>query len=86
MITIIGTIGAGMILVMFLLNQFNKIKNDNIYYDFGNFVGATLLVIYAYLLGSTPFFILNFIWAFFSLKDVIKYFFHKKIFGKLRNI
>ena len=73
MTTIIGIIGASIILILFLLNEFNKIKNDDFWYDFGNFIGSALLVIYSYLLGSIPFIILNFIWAFFSLKDVLSY-------------
>lgn len=73
MITLIGTTGAALILILFLLNQFNKIKNNNFWYDFGNFVGSTLLVVYAYLLSSYPFLVLNLIWALFSLKDVVNY-------------
>jgi nicotinamide riboside transporter PnuC len=73
----IGIIGATIILVLFLLNQFNKLKNNNIWYDGGNFVGSVLLAIYAVLLNSTPFLILNFIWAVFSLRDVVKYFYKK---------
>jgi hypothetical protein len=57
-----------------LLNQVNKLKNNNIYYDFGNFIGAALLVVYGYLLESYPFLILNSVWAIFSLRDVVKYF------------
>jgi len=72
--TLIGVVGAGIILILFLLNQFNKLKNNNFWYDFGNFVGSALLCVYAYLLGSIPFLILNFIWAVFSLRDVLRYF------------
>lgn len=71
MITFVGSSGAFIILVFFLLNQLNKIKNDNIWYDIGNFIGSLLLVIYAYLLYSVPFFILNMIWAMFSFRDII---------------
>lgn len=71
MTTLIGTAGATIVLLFFLLNQFNKIKNDNVWYDAGNFVGSLLLVVYAYLLSSVPFLILNAIWAAVSLKDAI---------------
>ena len=71
MITIIGATGAGIILIFFILNELHKISNDNVWYDLGNFFGSFLLVIYAYLLGSIPFLILNGVWAAFSIKEII---------------
>jgi hypothetical protein len=68
---IVGTIGAALVLFAFILNQMNIIKNDNILYDFINFVGSLLLVIYAAMTGSIPFIILNSVWGLFSLKDVL---------------
>lgn len=76
--TLIGTIGAGIILVLFILNQTNKLKNDNLYYDLLNFIGSLLLILYALMLNSWPFVVLNFIWAVFSLKDVIAKFLKMK--------
>ncbi len=69
---LIGISGAAIILVAFLLNQLNKWKNDSFIYDFANFIGSLLLVIYAILLSSYPFLILNGVWAAFSLKDVVR--------------
>lgn len=71
--TIIGIAGATLILIAFLLNQFGKLSNKNILYDFINFVGSGLMVVYAIMLSSIPFLILNIVWAGVSLKDVIKY-------------
>jgi len=70
MVTLIGTAGASIILIFFLLNQFHRIDRDSIWYDIGNFIGSALLVLYAYLLSSVPFLILNAVWAFVSLKDI----------------
>ena len=70
MTLIIGVLGATIILVLFILEQSHKISNDSILYDVGNFIGSVLLVIYAYLLSSVPFLILNLVWAVFSLKDI----------------
>lgn len=67
---IIGISGAVIILVFFLLNQMHKISNDGLLYDSANFIGALLLVIYAVLLSSLPFAILNGAWALFSLRDI----------------
>ena len=70
MTLIIGVLGATIILVLFIVEQSHKISNDSLFYDVGNFVGSVLLVVYAYLLSSVPFFILNLVWAAFSLKDI----------------
>ena len=40
----VGIIGDFLILILFLLNQFGKLKNNNFYYDFGNFIGSVPLV------------------------------------------
>lgn len=69
--TLIGVIGAAIILVFFLLNQLHKIDQDNLIYDLGNLIGSSLLLYYSYLLGSVPFMILNFVWAAYSLRDVV---------------
>jgi hypothetical protein len=71
MTLIIGVAGAAITLVFFILEQLHIISNDSAWFDGGNFVGSALLVIYAYLLWSIPFLILNTIWAVFSLKDLI---------------
>lgn len=71
MITAIGATGAAIILIFFILNELHKISNDSLWYDVGNFLGSFLLLVYAYLLGSIPFLILNTVWAAFSLKEII---------------
>lgn len=68
---ILGIIGAGIILLAFLLNQINKLKNDDFVYDLLNFIGGFLLVIYAIVTGAIPFIILNTVWSVASLRDLI---------------
>jgi hypothetical protein len=77
---IIGIIGGSIILIAFLLNQIGKLKREFFIYDFLNFIGALLLSIYAYLIESYPFMVLNGIWTIFSLKDSITDILKKKIF------
>ena len=71
---IIGITGAVLILLGFLLNQINVLKTSNVFYDFINFLGSFLLLIYALILQSVPFVIVNTVWALFSLKDVLWFF------------
>lgn len=75
---IIGVLGATIILIFFILEQSHKISNDSFWYDFGNFIGSALLVVYGYLLSSIPFMILNTVWAIFSFKDIVIYFSKKR--------
>lgn len=70
--TWIGVIGAACILIAFVLEQLLIWKNEELRYDALNLFGGTLLVIYALLLGSYPFAVLNGVWALVSLRDVIK--------------
>lgn len=67
----IGSVGAMLILVAFFLNQIHKLSNDSFSYDFINLVGGVMLLVYAVLLSSIPFLILNSVWVIVSLKDVI---------------
>lgn len=67
----IGTLGALIILIAFILNQVKKWKDDYLIYDIFNLIGSILLIIYAVILSSYPFLILNSVWAALSLRDVI---------------
>ena len=61
-----------LILIAFFLNQTGKWDKEDLVYDFVNFIGALLLVLYAIILSSIPFLLLNLVWAVVSLNDVIK--------------
>ncbi len=71
MTTLVGTFGAFLILIAFILNQFHIWKDTDFKYDLLNFLGSLLLVTYALLLKSYPFIILNTVWGLISLKDLI---------------
>lgn len=68
----LGAIGATLILGLFILNDFGKLRHTNLKYDVGNFIGAALLLVYAWSLESTPFIVINAIWAVVSLRDIWK--------------
>lgn len=70
-VTLIGASGAAVLLVFFILNQFKVLTTESIWYDGANVVGAGLLFLYAYLLWSIPFMILEGVWMLVSLRDVI---------------
>jgi formate hydrogenlyase subunit 3/multisubunit Na+/H+ antiporter MnhD subunit len=68
--TLIGIIGAFIILACFVANEFNKLDRHSVTYDVGNVVGSIFLIAYADLLGSWPFLILNIVWALVALRDL----------------
>lgn len=68
---ILGVIGAGLILLAFTMNEFNKWNSKDLIYDYTNLIGSILLLIYAISDVVWPFIILNSVWAIVSLKDII---------------
>lgn len=67
----IGSLGAGLILIAFVLGQLHIWKDTYLSYDLLNALGSILLLIYAWIGFSWPFVILNAVWAAISIKDVI---------------
>lgn len=78
-ITILGIVGAGLVLLAFILEQYHVWKDDDLSYDFCNLAGASLLIVYGLIIKGYPFVILNSVWALVSLKDVVKDLSKKKI-------
>ena len=64
---LLGFVGMGLLLSAFLFNQLNIFPNDSLAYHVFNFVGAYILSYYAFVLGNTPFLILEFLWGSFAL-------------------
>jgi hypothetical protein len=69
--TIIGILGAAIILLCFILNQTHVWKDTDLKYDLLNFIGSALLVVYGLMIHGYPFVVLNGVWAIFSLRDII---------------
>jgi hypothetical protein len=69
---LIGILGACLILIGFIANEFGKLTAKSFGYDFLNLLGSALLVWYSVLLASWPFFLLNIVWALVSLRDVLQ--------------
>jgi len=70
--TLIGILGALLVLVCFVANELNVLDRHSLIYDVGNVLGSVLLIIYAYLIGSWPFLILNAVWAAVALRDLFR--------------
>jgi len=70
LIPIIGFAGMILVLLAFVMNQFDKWDHDSYAYDITNALGGLLLTEYSALIGSYPFLILNAIWTAVSLYEL----------------
>ena len=70
-VLIIGFAGMLIVLFAFFMIEFEKWKSSHLVYDLSNFIGGMLLVVYAVLIKSHPFLILNIAWSLIALRDVI---------------
>lgn len=69
---IIGTIGVGIILVAYFLNNFSIIKqNGNLYFTL-NVIGASIACYTSYLIKYMPFVVLEGTWAVVSLIGLLQ--------------
>ena len=68
---IIGILGMALILLAFIMEDVKKWKHSDLKYATINAIGSVLLIIYAIILKSIPFIILNGVWAFVSIRDFV---------------
>jgi hypothetical protein len=69
---LIGTIGVGIILIAYFLNNFSIIKrNGNLYFAL-NIIGASIACYTSILIHYIPFVILEGIWALISVIGLLK--------------
>jgi hypothetical protein len=71
LVTLIGVVGISIVLIGFILNQFGRLTINSPYYDWLNIIGPSILVVYAWLLGSYPFLVLNVVWVVASIWSLI---------------
>lgn len=69
---VIGTIGVGIVLIAYFLNNFSFIeRNGNLYYIF-NILGASIACYASILIDYIPFIVLEATWAFLSVISLFK--------------
>lgn len=68
----IGIAGAALVLLAYLLSELGVWSDESVSYDAVNAIGSAILIIYAMLLGSIPFVVLNGAWFLLSIRDGIR--------------
>ncbi|MEO9871016.1 CBU_0592 family membrane protein [Ekhidna sp.] len=69
---LIGWLGAGLLLLGFALNIFQKIQAESNTYLSLNLIGSLLLLYNAYMNEAFPFVAVNFVWVAFSAFKLIQ--------------
>ncbi|MBU8932868.1 MAG: hypothetical protein KOO62_02565 [candidate division Zixibacteria bacterium] len=67
----IGSLGVGLLLIAFVLNLLQWVKETSPVYLAMNVLGAGLAGVYAWQTGSIPFVILELIWAGVALVKLV---------------
>ena len=69
--TVVGIVGAALLLAAFTLLQIKKIKQETVPYQAMNFFGGLLLVVYGILIQGYPFVVLNGLWTVVAFRELI---------------
>jgi hypothetical protein len=72
LVTILGVVGASLILLGFIANRLKYWQSDSLSYVVINALGSLVLIVYSTLIESYPFIALNIIWLLFSVNDIVK--------------
>jgi membrane-bound ClpP family serine protease len=72
LLELMGWLGAGLLLLGFALNIFQKIHAESNAYLLLNLVGSALLLYNAYMNGAFPFVAVNTVWVVFSSFKLIQ--------------
>lgn len=69
---IIGIAGSGIVLIGFVMLQHRKWNSESIAYLLSQLIGSFLLILYAVMLKSYPFIVLNSLFVFVAMKKIIE--------------
>jgi|AntAceMinimDraft_6_1070360.scaffolds.fasta_scaffold06591_2 fucose permease len=72
LITLVGMIGASLVLAGFVGNRLKYWQSDSRSYVAINAVGSLVLVGYSIVIESYPFVALNVVWLLFSVNDLFR--------------
>ena len=72
MVELLGVLGMLLLLTGFVLNLLSKLEHDSALYIWLNILGGFILAVYALLINSLPFLILELIWSLFALSKIFK--------------
>jgi hypothetical protein len=75
---IIGWVGSLLIVLMYGLNSYQKIKSDSLIYYLSNIIGGICLIIYSVYKEAHPNTFINVVWVLIALPAIFKVIFGEK--------
>ena len=68
----IGWIGSALIILVYALNSYQKIKSDSIAFYLINITGGILLIIYSFYKDAAPNIFINVVWVLIAIPPAIR--------------
>jgi hypothetical protein len=75
---IIGWIGSILIILVYGLNSYQKIRSDSFLFYLMNIIGGILLIIYSWYKDAAPNVFINAVWVLIALPAIIKLLLQKR--------
>ena len=75
---IIGWIGSILIILVYGLNSYQKIRSDSFLFYLMNIIGGILLIIYSWYKDAPPNVFINAVWVLIALPAIIKLLLQKR--------
>jgi hypothetical protein len=72
MMEIVGWIGSILIVGMYGLNSYQKIRSDSLTFYVANFIGGALLIIYSIYKQAHPNTFINIVWVIIAIPAIIR--------------
>jgi hypothetical protein len=72
MMEFIGWIGSILIVLVYALNSYQKIRSDSLIFYAMNIVGGILLIVYSYYKDAAPNIFINTVWVIIAIPAVLK--------------
>jgi hypothetical protein len=69
---IIGWTGSALVVLLYGLNSYQKIRSDSLIFYAGNIVGGILLIVYSWYKEAAPNVFINFVWVIIAIPAAIR--------------
>lgn len=75
---VLGSVGVAVIIVAYVLLQFERLRSEQLAYSLLNAIGALLILVSLYFSFNFPSFVVEFFWLLISLYGIGKYFVRRR--------
>jgi hypothetical protein len=72
---IIGWVGSVLVVGMYGLNSYQKVRSDSLLFYVANLIGGILLIVYSIYKEAHPNTFINVVWVLIAIPAILRYFF-----------